>query len=291
MEESILPTSNRNPSSSNLPSQTEGGKPRVLYRNRAIVLFEKENKEQEEKRKKYLVVGDLHIGFEEKFRGSGISIEPRIDKMVNELSELIEKEKITDLLINGDVKSGTDHITRSEWENVPKFFERMTSLCHVSLIPGNHDGGISHLTPPNVSLLDSNGVLISNVLILHGHTRPLAKFQGCKQIIMGHVHPIFQKRGSPLSGQPVWVLLRVKRSSIFKDALSSDEDEKGDDLEIILMPSFNLELVVSGFALEAARAERKIAPLLRDLRDVSEAMITTLDGDLIGDASLLPNII
>lgn len=235
-------------------------------------------------------MGDLHIGFEEKFRGSGISIEPRIDKMVNELSELIEKEKITDLLINGDVKSGTDRITKSEWENVPKFFERMTSLCRVSLIPGNHDGGISHLTPPNVSLLDSNGVLISNALILHGHTRPLAKFHDCRQIIMGHVHPIFQKKGNPLSGQPVWVLLRLKKSSIFKEALSS-LDDKGDDLEIILMPSFNLELVVSGFALDAARAERKIAPLLRDLRGVSEAMISTLDGDLIGDASLLPNII
>jgi uncharacterized protein len=237
-----------------------------------------------------LIVGDLHIGFEEKFRGSGISIEPRIDKMTDELSELIEKEKITDLLINGDVKSGTDRITRSEWENVPKFFERMTSLCRVSVIPGNHDGGLSHLTPPNVLLLDSNGALISDVLILHGHTRPLAKFQSCKQIIMGHVHPIFQMRGSPLSGQPVWVLLRVKRCSIFTDMLSS-EDETQSDLEVILMPSFNLELVVSGFAIDAARAERKIAPLLRDLKGVSEAMITTLDGDLIGDSSLLPNII
>jgi putative SbcD/Mre11-related phosphoesterase len=257
---------------------------KVLYRNRAIVLSEKKQA------KKYLIVGDLHIGFEEKFRGTGISIEPRIDKMTNELSDLIEKQKITDLLINGDVKSGTDRITRSEWENVPKFFERMSNLCRVSVVPGNHDGGISHLMPPNVSVFDSNGVLISNILILHGHTRPLAKFQDCKQIIMGHVHPIFQKRGSPLSGQPVWVLLRVKRSQIFMGAVPSDSGEKN-DLEIILMPSFNLELVVSGFEIDAARAERRNVPLLRELKEVTEAMITTVDGDLIGDSSLLPNII
>lgn len=271
-------------STSRQSSEKDGAHLKVLYKSRAIVLTE------ESQKKRYLIVGDLHIGFEEKFRGSGISIEPRIDKITDELSELIEREKVTDLLINGDVKSGTDRITRSEWENVPKFFDKMTKLCQVSVLPGNHDAGLEHLLPQSVSLLDSNGILISNILILHGHTRPLLKFRSCKQMIMGHVHPIFQKRGSPLSGQPVWVLLRIAKSRIFKEILSSSSEGEN-SLEIILMPSFNLELVVSGFALDTARQERKIAPVLRDLEDVSEAMITTLDGELIGDASLLPNII
>ncbi len=256
---------------------------RFLYHDRAIIIAETS--------KRYLVVGDLHIGFEEKFKTAGISLPPRIDKLTSELRQLITSHKITDLLINGDVKSGTDRITRFEWENVPKFFDSMASLCKVSVIPGNHDGGLSHLVPSEVEILDSNGILVSNTLIMHGHTRPLPKFRDCSLLVMGHVHPIFQKKGNPLSGQPVWVFMKVKRENVFGEALTQEDSRKGEDLELVLMPSFNLDLIVAGFAADAARQERKIAPTLRSLKHVSEAMVTTLDGDLIGDASLLPNII
>jgi uncharacterized protein len=256
----------------------------ILYKSRAIIL--REGKER------HLVVSDLHIGFEEKFRVAGISIHSSIDKLCTELGKLIEKHKITNLLINGDVKSGTDRITKYEWENVPKFFERMSNICQVSAIPGNHDGGLQHLVTPAVTILDSNGVMISDALILHGHTKPLAKFQNCKLLIMGHVHPIFQRKGSPLSGQPVWVFLRANKKEIFKESFSRENSiDIHDDLEIILMPSFNLELVVAGFAVDTARQERKIAPVLRYLKNVQEAMVTTIDGDLIGDSSMLESVL
>jgi putative SbcD/Mre11-related phosphoesterase len=274
-----------------------------LYKHRAIVLT------SDSERKRYLVVSDLHIGFEEKFRGAGISIQPRIDKITTELLEIIAKERITHLIVNGDVKSGTDRITRSEWDNVPKFFDSMLSKCSVAVIPGNHDGGLQYLVPNKVELLDSNGAMISDTLILHGHTRPLAKFHDCRRVVMGHVHPIYMKKGSPLSGQPVWVFMKAPKKNIFRkrdvgvrsnDGASSAEEEEdehddngeeNDSVEVILMPSFNLELVVAGFALDAARQERRMAPLLRDLHRVPEAMVITLDGDLIGDASLIPQIL
>jgi uncharacterized protein len=264
--------------------RTDNNQIEILYKNRAIILKEQSNR--------HLIVSDLHIGFEEKFRAAGISIYSSIEKLSTELSELIEQHKITNLLVNGDVKSGTDRITRYEWENIPKFFDRMTNICHVSVIPGNHDGGIQHLVPSSVSLLDPNGIMISNILILHGHTRPLRKFQDCKNLIIGHVHPIFQRRGSPLSGQPVWVFLRGRRNDIFKERLvDSESSTEPEYLGIIVMPSFNLELVVAGFAVDAAKRERKAAPVLRYLKNVPEALITTLDGDLIGDASLLSNVL
>lgn len=269
-----------------------GAQIRILYKNRAIIVSDL--------RKRYLIVGDLHLGFEERFRGAGIAIESKIDKLVTELGDLIEREKVTDLVVNGDVKSGTDRITKSEWDNVPKFFEKMARLCQVSVVPGNHDGGLQHLIPEKVTLLDSNGVLISNILILHGHTRPLPKFErACEQMIMGHLHPIFQRKGSPLSGQPVWVFLKVRRNFIFKESLPRQDETSGseevggnDDIRITLMPSFNLDLVVAGFAVDADRQERKIAPILRDIEGhILEAAVITLEGDLIGDTSLLTSIL
>ncbi len=96
--------------------------------------------------------------------------------MLSELIQIIQENKITDLIINGDIKSGVDRILKSEWEYVPRFFASLAEICKVSVVPGNHDGGLGYLLPNSVEVLDVNGVLLSETLILHGHTRPLEKY-------------------------------------------------------------------------------------------------------------------
>jgi len=259
-------------------------KAKILYPHRALILAEADGRENSDL-KRYLIVGDLHIGFEERFAGSGVSLNSNSNKMLSELIEIIKENRITDLIVNGDVKSGVDRILKSEWDNVPRFFTGLSEICRVSVVPGNHDGGLSYLLPNSVEVLDVNGVFLSDTLILHGHTRPLEKYSSeCRRIVMGHVHPIFQRRGSPLSGQPVWVMLRVHRKSLFRDSLSSESDPL---VEVILMPSFNLDLVVAGYSAEAVKEERRVAPLVRELRMSTEAIITTLQGEILGDASIL----
>jgi uncharacterized protein len=289
--------------------ESSTGIPTILYKHRAALIDEsaapgevgekRARRGRESQFKRYLIVSDLHIGFEERFRGAGVSLEPQIKGMIQEISQMVEDHKVTDLLINGDVKSGVDRILPSEWENVPKFFETMLAMCRVSVIPGNHDGGLKHLLPSGVELLDSGGTMISGNLIMHGHTRPLSKFHDCKRLFIGHVHPIYQKKGSPLSGQPVWVFFKADREEIFRTTPRKNSKDEADitnrpssnDLSVIVMPSFNLELIIAGYATDAAKQERKIAPILRDLKNTNEAMITTLDGELIGDRSLLPNVL
>ena len=77
-------------------------------------------------------------------------IRSSIDEMVSELEAIIDEHRVTDLIVNGDVKSGIDRILESEWDNVPRFFARISKKCRVSVIPGNHDGGLSNLLPDNV---------------------------------------------------------------------------------------------------------------------------------------------
>jgi uncharacterized protein len=209
--------------------------------------------------------------------------------MVSELESLIEKHDVTDLVVNGDVKSGIDRILESEWDNVPQFFSKLSKKCSVSVVPGNHDGGLSHLLPENVILEDINGKLIEDTLILHGHTRPLIKFKDCKRLIIGHVHPIFQKKGSPLSGQSVWAFLKISKKDVFREIL--DQDEANSLLEVVVMPSFNRELSSAGYRPEDGRAERRAPSLVRDLNLAEEAVIVTLGGEVIGDKSLLPSML
>lgn len=234
-----------------------------------------------------LVVSDLHIGFEEKFKSSGINIESNTEGMTTELETLIEKYRAHDIVIAGDVKSGIDRIMQSEWENVPKLLSRLSKKCHVIIVPGNHDGGLQNLIPDSVELADINGIAIEDTLIIHGHTRPLAKFSNCNRIIMGHVHPIYQKRGSPLSGAPLWVFARLNKKSLFQDVITDDDNSL---VEVIVIPSFNRDLTVSGYGVEELNAERRLSPIVRELRSAPEAIITTLEAEVIGDVGLLENV-
>jgi uncharacterized protein len=232
-----------------------------------------------------LVVSDLHIGFEEKFRSSGINISSNVAKLAEELEAIIDENSVDTLVIAGDVKSGIDRIMQSEWENVPKLLNRLVKKCHITIVPGNHDGGLQNLLPDSIQLADINGILIEDTLVIHGHTRPLTKFKDCKRLLMGHVHPIFQKRGNPLTGLPVWAFVRLSRKALFQEIISSDEDAL---VEVIVLPSFNSDLTVSGYFGEEINAERRQSPIVRELRKAPEAIITTLNAEVIGDASLLP---
>jgi putative SbcD/Mre11-related phosphoesterase len=256
------------------------GRLKILYPNPALKLSEAG--------KNYLLISDLHIGFEERFNKEGFKITPSTDKMLYTLTELIRREKPDQLIILGDVKSGFDRVNRNEWKNVPRFLEKITQLVEVSIIPGNHDGGITPLLPREAHLEPAE-LLIGDIGLLHGHANPSAALSKAKRLIIGHLHPAYSRYGSPLSGNPVWVTLRIPRHLIF-DTNSSEEEkeavkeerEGGGDLEILVMPAFNPELGAAGLTV---MRERVISPIIRkiDQEQVSEALVIMLDGSVIGD--------
>ncbi len=209
--------------------------------------------------------------------------------MASELESLIDENNVTHLIVNGDVKSGIDRILETEWEEVPRFFSRLSKKCTISVVPGNHDGGLSNLLSDSAVLEDINGVLLEDTLILHGHTRPLTKFNECKRLIIGHVHPIFQRKGSPLSGQPVWAFLKMPKKLVFREMLDQGKDEDP-ELEVIVMPSFNMALSPAGYHPDYDGEERKPSSLAKDLRQAEEAIVVTLSGAIIGDKTLLTNL-
>gem|GEM_PF-214576 len=267
------------------------GEIRVLYDHRSILIFDKTDQGSSSRR--YLILGDLHIGFEEKFRAQGVKIEASVDRLIEEIKSIADLWKITDIVINGDVKSSITNITSSEWEKVPKFFDGICDDLNVKVILGNHDAGIKQLLPAKVDVADSTGLLLGNNLVMHGHTNPILKYRNCKRLIMGHLHPIYLKKGSPLSGQPVWIFAKVPRTYVFQGMIAeSVASHSGEDLvEVIVMPSFNLDLIVSAYSKDTAREERRTAPMVRSLYRAEEAAIVTVEGDLIGDASLLNSIL
>ncbi|HUT05299.1 MAG TPA: metallophosphoesterase [Nitrosopumilaceae archaeon] len=171
-------------------------KERIVPRKPALLI---------EGQKKYIVITDLHIGFENSLVSNEIFVgkNSTINETVDELLEIIELENPDSVILLGDVKSSIKNIFKTEWNDVPLFFKKIKEKCNVILIPGNHDANIQRLVPEDVSLISSTGMVEDNTLFTHGHRMPSEIFAHVKKIIMGHVHPVFFQKNSIVNGQRV----------------------------------------------------------------------------------------
>ena len=231
--------------------------------------------------KKNLIITDIHIGFESIFASNEIFIgkNSSINETIVELSKVIDSEKPDSLILLGDIKSSIKNISKSEWEDVPLFFKKIKEKCDIILIPGNHDANIQRLVPENISMISSTGMVEENILLTHGHVMPSENFSHVDKIIMGHVHPVFFQEDSVLNGQRVWVTMITEKQNIFPN--------KTGDIEITIIPSFNRYF----YATHKKQYKKSISPIIERIKHVSSTKIITLDGTIIGDESIIDQVI
>ncbi|MGI0027306.1 MAG: metallophosphoesterase [Nitrosopumilaceae archaeon] len=234
----------------------------------------------EEEEKRYLVVTDLHIGFENAFLSNEIHVEPKelVQEALDSLLSIIESEKPDSLILLGDVKSGIDFISKAEWQAVPLFFEIGKKIDTI-IIPGNHDSNIQKLLPDGITLASSSGLVIGDTLLTHGHTMPSENLSQINKIIMGHVHPVFFQEGSVIDGQRVWVSIKTEKNQLFPSSKGT--------LEIIILPAYNKYF----YATHKKYYKKSISPILQSIKNFQSAKIVTLDGSIIGNESMLENVI
>jgi putative SbcD/Mre11-related phosphoesterase len=177
----------------------------------------------------YLIISDLHLGYEQSLNSEGLMIPKfQFQKILNQL------EKITDLLsansspakhivINGDLKHEFGKISRQEWKEVNLFMDFLENQFEeIILVKGNHDNFTPFITK-NRDLEVKENFSIGKFLILHGHKIPenLDHLQE-ETLIIGHEHPCIGLR----SGE------RVEKIKCFLNGQFRSKN-------LIVMPSFN----------------------------------------------------
>jgi hypothetical protein len=231
--------------------------------------------------KKNLVISDLHIGFEDKFSSNKIIVgkNSSINEIISNVTKIIKKENPDTIILLGDIKSSIQSITKSEWEDIPYFFEEIENSLEVILIPGNHDVSIDRLIPSYVTMISSKGMIIDDILLTHGHTMPSENYSSVNNIIMGHIHPVYFDKNSLLNGKRIWISIKTDKSKIFSST-------KG-KINITIMPSFNPYF----YATEKRHYKKSISPIVEKIKDSAIAKIVTLDGTIIGNESILNDLI
>jgi uncharacterized protein len=230
--------------------------------------------------RRYVAVSDLHIGLEAELLAKGVAMPSIMSGMADELLALVEKERADGIVLLGDIKHTVGSISKQEWDDIPAFLKRLAAKAEVYLVPGNHDSNIRHLVPSSVNVISAKGMTLGVTLLVHGHSMPSDVRSNVSRIVMGHVHPVFAKKGSVINGERVWIYMQAKKSALFS--------EQG-AIEIVVVPSFNAHLYATGEKWH----HKSISPIITRVMEagVDRCVVATLDGAIVGDAAVLPNIL
>ncbi len=217
---------------------------------------------------KTLIIADLHIGIEHVLRNTGFRIPSQSRKMMEKIIMLCRKHNINRFIIVGDVKHNIPNASYQEIDEIPGFFAELLNLGDVDVVPGNHDGGIKKLLPPNVKFHSSKGFIFNNIGFFHGHTWPDENIMKCKYVVMGHNHPVIvfkDKLGYRVS-TPCWLIGKMAKNRNRYIKLNP---------EIIIMPSFNK---LCGKSVN----EKKFLGPITKILDIKNLSVYLLNGTFLG---------
>ncbi|MFC1685748.1 metallophosphoesterase [Nanoarchaeota archaeon] len=168
---------------------------------------------------KILIIGDVHIGYEEALSKRGLAI-PRLQfkESMNNIREILEcvgKPEI--IVINGDLKHEFGEISDQEWFETSKFLDFLIkNSSKVYLIKGNHDTILAPIAKrrgleivdytcfdlkekaKKKSIFDIKPQKIKSFCVLHGDKVWKDKsVNNVDLLIMGHEHPAITLEEGP----------------------------------------------------------------------------------------------
>lgn len=194
------------------------------------------------KESKTLVLGDLHLGFEESLNKQGVLI-PRFQfsEILLILKKILNKTKPKKIVIVGDLKHEFGSISEQEWRHVLELIDFLALKSELIIVKGNHDVKLLPITRKrNFKILPF--YKFKDILFAHGDV--IVK-EEAKIIIMGHEHPAVSFRERPTQKYKCFLKCRYKKSTL------------------IVMPSLNL--VTEGYDITKGKF---MSPYLKQAKDI-----------------------
>lgn len=228
-------------------------------------------------RRSFLCVADLHLGYELELGQSGFNLPDQTGAMLKALTSI---EVGDHLLLLGDIKHSIPAARTIESYRVAGFLESLSErFSSVTIIAGNHDGFLERSVPEGVSFLGSEGIRISDIGFVHGHSWPSEEVMKSKVLVWGHLHPCIKT----LDRMGAAIIMKCwLRGQVHPEALTK-RFPRTKVAESIVVPSFNHMLM--GVPVNEEN-ESKLSPLTRSgFVILNEQRAYTLDGVDLGQIS------
>lgn len=163
------------------------------------------------KKERILVIGDLHLGFEESLNRQGVLI-PRMQfkEAYTRIEKLLQNLKPKLVILVGDVKHEFSTISNQEWNNISRIIKLIKLHSKLLIIKGNHDNIIKPIAERESAEVKDSYTL-KNIQFLHGDVikKPLSKL-----IIIGHEHPAISFKERPTEKFKCFLKGKYKQSTL-----------------------------------------------------------------------------
>ncbi len=150
----------------------------------------------EEKGKKLLVVGDLHLGYEEVLNQSGVFVTREMFKeMINYFDRVFDRVgEVNYVVLLGDVKHAFGGILRQEWNDVFGLFDyledKLSRDGKIIIAKGNHDIALGPIVRKTRRVKIHDYFVVGKYCFAHGDVEYGGMLdKKIKCWIMGHGHP------------------------------------------------------------------------------------------------------
>jgi len=159
----------------------------------------------EEGKEKLLVVGDLHLGYEELLNKSGIMISRQMfDEIINDFNAVFgEVGHVDKIVLLGDIKHDFGGISGQEWGDVTRLLHYLKPLGdEIIVLRGNHDTILEPIMK-KIGLKLKDYYVWKEFCFVHGD-EDFKEIWGkkVKWFVVGHGHPAIKLReGSKMESQ------------------------------------------------------------------------------------------
>ena len=185
---------------------------------------------------KAVVIGDLHLGYENSMKIGGIDIGGKIyEDLIAELEKIIGKAGRPDkIILLGDVKHEFSELTDGERNYLSKLFDYLSGKCgEIVIIKGNHDNYLLNISSKKmIKVFDY--YLWNEYCFLHGD-RDFEEIyeKDIKYWVMGHMHPAIKiSEGAKIEKYKCFLEGEYKGKKIIILPSFSDVNERIDVREI-----------------------------------------------------------
>jgi len=238
-----------------------------------------------------LVVADIHSSIEERLNKKGSRVSGITDGMREQLISLISETEARRLIVLGDAKEEIIGIS----EETMKFYGALSESVPVTIVKGNHDGGLERLESDKLKvkeeevLFEQEGERKISFGLCHGHAWPSETLMGCDFLVIAHQHAQIEihekkKRKSRLREgaygyahrEPAWLVAEPDAKKLLAKYPTAN---KG--IRLVIVPSFN-PLVGAG----KAGSGEGLGPILKNnIFKLKHAKTYRLDGTCLGKLS------
>ncbi|WP_248896245.1 metallophosphoesterase [Haloplanus halobius] len=228
-----------------------------------------------------LVVADYHAGIEVGLRYErGVELRSAADTRRERLLALCERVEADRVVVLGDLVHRIGDPGTGERDEVDALLDALDARgVPLTLVPGNHDGGVADAYGDRMEVADPEGHRRGDVGFVHGHTWPNRAVLGAETVCMGHEHPQVRLEDEVGVGRAEKAWLRGDlRLAPFADHLGvGPEALAWSTPDLVVFPAFNDR---SGGTWINVENQEFLSPFLPDALGGGEAYL--LDGTRLG---------